>query len=288
MTANRSGTLRISRPTDLESVELRVGTSFRHPYPRHWHEQFFISAITAGAGRFHYRGSDHLATPGTLTLVVPGDVHAHYDCGGGRSFRSIHMQSSFVASVVSHVTQRLDSHPGFASSLIADARTFQAFLKLHRVLEAGGTRLHRESLLLRFFARLIPHVSRDSFHSSAVGRESLAVRRAQEFLNEHYNRGVSLKELAALANLSPYYFHRVFCRQTGMPPHAYQIHLRIMRATTLIREHRPIASVAAITGFTDQSHFTRHFKRLRGVTPAQYAGQGKNVQDTIPAVGLAS
>jgi AraC-like DNA-binding protein len=70
----------------------------------------------------------------------------------------------------------------------------------------------------------------------------------------------------------------MFSRATGMPPHAYQIQLRIMRAKLLLKKW-PIASVAALTGFVDQSHFTRQFKRLVGVTPAQYAGEGKKVQD---------
>lgn len=280
-TANNSVALRIWRPVDLESLELHVGTSFQHSYPRHWHEEFFMSAITAGAGHFHYRGSDHLATPGTLVLVVPGEVHAHYDYNGGRSFRSIHMPWSFVADVSSDVTQGAGSLRGFPSSVIADARIVEGFLKLHRLLGANGTRLHRESLLLSFLAELLRQVSKEGPLRSDTGRECVAVRRAQEFLNEHYNRTVSLKDLAALANLSPYHFHRVFCRHTGMPPHAYQIQLRIMRAKTLARKHWPLAQVASVTGFADQSHFTRHFKRLVGVTPAQYAGQSKNVQDII-------
>lgn len=281
-TANYSGTLRIWRPADLQSLELRLGTSFQHTYPRHWHEEFFISAITAGAGRFHYRGSYHLATPGTLTLVTPGEVHAHCGCDGGRSFRSIHMPWSLVADIAAEVTQRADSLPAFPSSVIADARILRGFLKLHRLLEGTGTGLHPESLLLSFVAELLRCVSKGGLLTSAPGRECLAVRRAREFMDGHYNQAVSLKDLAALANLSPYYFHRVFCRQIGMPPHAYQIQLRIMRAKTLIKEHRPIAYVASITGFADQSHFTRHFKRLMGVTPAQYADQGKNVQDIFP------
>jgi AraC-like DNA-binding protein len=64
-----------------------------------------------------------------------------------------------------------------------------------------------------------------------------------------------------------------------MPPHAYLVQIRLLRAKALLRRGRPIAHVASATGFADQSHFTRHFKRLMGVTPAKYAGQGKNVQD---------
>jgi transcriptional regulator GlxA family with amidase domain len=64
-----------------------------------------------------------------------------------------------------------------------------------------------------------------------------------------------------------------------MPPHAYQIQVRLLRAKKLLRSGRHPADVAYATGFADQSHFSRHFKRLMGLTPARYAGRSKNVQD---------
>jgi transcriptional regulator GlxA family with amidase domain len=181
----------------------------------------------------------------------------------------------------SQTAQPASSLPNFVSGVIPDARLIEIFLQLHRLLEGCGTRLHRESLLLDFLTELIPRISKEPSPSPAIGRESPAVGRALEYLNEHYDRRVSLNELAALANLSPYHFHRTFCRQTGIPPHAYQIQVRIARAKRLVRESWPLARVASAAGFADQSHFARHFKRLVGVTPAQYRGPSKNVQYTL-------
>jgi transcriptional regulator GlxA family with amidase domain len=126
-------------------------------------------------------------------------------------------------------------------------------------------------LLVSFFAALMRHSTKAPLSTPSRGREDAGVRRAQDFLNANYNQEVLLSNLASLANLSPYHFHRVFTRQTGLPPHAYQVQLRVARARDLLRKRLPIAHVAAITGFADQSHFTRHFKRLVGITPALYA-----------------
>jgi AraC-like DNA-binding protein len=262
-----AGSLKVWRPRDLDSLEFRVGSSFEHSYPRHWHEELFVSAITSGAGSFFFGGSEHLATSGTLVVVAPGEVHTHSDREGGRSFRSLHVPSSFVGP------------SDLPSSVIADSRIFQVFLRLHRAFDRQETRLEQESLLLGFFAELVRRARNRGLPPSTAGRESRAIRRAQEFLNDHYDRNVSLKELASVTNLSPFYFHRIFCREVGMPPHAYLVQIRLLRAKALLRRGRPIAHVASATGFADQSHFTRHFKRLMGVTPAKYAGQGKNVQD---------
>jgi AraC-like DNA-binding protein len=79
--------------------------------------------------------------------------------------------------------------------------------------------------------------------------------------------------------LSPFHLNRLFCREIGMPPHAFQTQVRIARAKTLLRQGLPITGVAMQTGFADQSHLTRHFKRLLKLTPGQYREDSKNVQD---------
>jgi len=68
-----------------------------------------------------------------------------------------------------------------------------------------------------------------------------------------------------------------------MPPHAFQTQVRIARAKNLLREGHSISHVATMTGFVDQSHLTRHFKRLVKLTPGQYLQDSKNVQDQMPA-----
>jgi hypothetical protein len=71
--ASGSGTLKIWRPADLLSLELRLGTSFQHPYPRHWHDEFFTTATTAGAGPTMI-GRAAVASEHAHSLVLrPGD-----------------------------------------------------------------------------------------------------------------------------------------------------------------------------------------------------------------------
>jgi len=78
--------------------------------------------------------------------------------------------------------------------------------------------------------------------------------------------------LAAVARLSPYHFARQFKVATGLPPHQYVIARRVERAQQLLRAGTDLslAEVAAHAGFSDQSQFSRHFKRLVGVTPRQF------------------
>ena len=78
--------------------------------------------------------------------------------------------------------------------------------------------------------------------------------------------------MAAAAHLSAYHFARQFKTATGVPPHQYIVARRVGRAQELLRESEDtsLADVAAGAGFSDQSHFSAHFKRLVGVTPRQF------------------
>lgn len=98
-----------------------------------------------------------------------------------------------------------------------------------------------------------------------------AIERAKLYLHDRFNESVSLDELMALTRLSRFHLVRAFALHTGIPPHAYQLKLRIERACVLLRAGVTAAEAAIQVGFADQSHFTRHFKRIRRITPGQYA-----------------
>ena len=78
--------------------------------------------------------------------------------------------------------------------------------------------------------------------------------------------------MAAVARLSPYHFARQFKAATGLPPHQYVIARRVERAKQLLQGGGDfsLAEVAAHAGFSDQSQFSHHFKRIVGVTPGQF------------------
>jgi len=86
---------------------------------------------------------------------------------------------------------------------------------------------------------------------------------------------LTIDELAAAAGLSRFHFARQFKAATGHPPHEYLVRLRVDRAQELLRQHGRawnFAAVAHEVGFSDQSHLTRQFKRVVGVTPGEFVG----------------
>lgn len=120
--------------------------------------------------------------------------------------------------------------------------------------------------LLRNYCTTQPLLS-----SYTDGLSKSKLQQITEYINEHLHEEVKLIELAAIAQISPYHFLRLFKQSTGLTPHQYILQRRIDKAKYLLQESKlSITDIAFRVGFCDQSHLTRCFKRLLGMTPKQF------------------
>jgi AraC-like DNA-binding protein/PAS domain-containing protein len=106
--------------------------------------------------------------------------------------------------------------------------------------------------------------------SNRGGLPPQVTRRIREYIDARTNENIPLEAMAELAGLSVFHFARAFRRSFGLPPHSYLLHRRIARAHSLLQQTDiPVSEIALSTGFSDQSHFARHFRRLTGMAPGQ-------------------
>ena len=96
------------------------------------------------------------------------------------------------------------------------------------------------------------------------------VRRALDHMFDNFADRVSLADLSTLTQRTPFQIIRAFRRELGVTPHAMLIRIRIERATAMLARGEPIAAIAADVGFVDQTHFSRHFKRIHRQTPGRF------------------
>jgi AraC family transcriptional regulator len=143
-------------------------------------------------------------------------------------------------------------------------------------LRAGGVGgpLMVESLATILSVHLIRHTT--GAHRLPVPADGVLPRRKLrtviEYIMENLEGRPTLEQMAAVVHLSPFHFARQFKAATGLPPHQYVITRRIERAQHLLRTDGEIGltEVALRVGFSDQSKFSFHFKRIAGITPGQF------------------
>ncbi|ALF53799.1 AraC family transcriptional regulator [Nostoc piscinale CENA21] len=113
-------------------------------------------------------------------------------------------------------------------------------------------------------------VTKPKLSSYSQGLSQSALRQVTQYIHEHLHQDLKLIELSTITQLSPYYFLRLFKQSMGITPHQYILQCRLEQAKYLLQSSEmSIAEIAARTGFSDQSHLTRCFKRRFGVTPKQ-------------------
>ncbi len=102
------------------------------------------------------------------------------------------------------------------------------------------------------------------------GLSPRVLRRIDDWIDSHLDANISLADLAAVADLSPFHLHRMFRASRGMAPQAWILRKRIGRARAMLRTACPLIEIAVATGFSSQSHFTRAFRAQTGMTPTGY------------------
>ena len=238
----------------------------------HIHDGFALGIILSGSESFTYRRHYHVALAGDIVLINPGEVHTGEAANQqGWSYRMFYPDTTLLQEAATQLADRPQAIPLFPQAVVRDPDLTQRLLHLHRVLEdQDSNSLARESMLLWTMAQLVARYGANKVTMPNAGSEHRAVQQVRSHLQTYYAQNITLNDLASLVHLSPFHLLRVFRNAVGLPPHAYLTQVRIRQARHLLRTGLSIATVAAHTGFTDQSHLTRHFKRIVGVTPGQY------------------
>jgi AraC-like DNA-binding protein len=258
-------------PQGKDGLQLMQARFRTRSFARHSHEGFGIGVIEQGALGFSYRGENVVAPAGRINTVNPDEVHTgHSATEQGWTYRMFYCSAELLQQMAEDIAGRPVHLPFFTSGVIEDDQVAHLVRQTHvRLMDGQSPRLEQETLLLAMFAGLFV---RHTYAPPAViraGNEQVRLRRVIDYLDAHHAEDLAVDTLAAIACLSPYHFIRVFSRQTGLTPHAWLMQLRVRKAAALLRRGVPIADAAVQTGFSDQSHLNRSFKRILGFTPGQ-------------------
>ncbi|MFI9005672.1 AraC family transcriptional regulator [Actinosynnema sp. NPDC053489] len=234
-----------------------------HAYPAHTHDAWTLLLVDTGTVTYGLDHREHGAPPASVTLLPPHVPHDGRNATPeGFRKRVLYLDTSVLGpELVGAAVDR----PAFADPALR-LRVHQ----LHGVLR-GGDEWEAESRLALIGDRLRAHLTRAPAPAAAGSGPARALR---ELLDAHVTDGLTLADAATLLSATPEGLVRAFTREFGLPPHRYLTGRRVDLARRLLLSGEPPARVAPAVGFYDQSHLTRHFRRMLGTAPGAYARSG--------------
>jgi AraC family transcriptional regulator len=262
----------------LEALRYRYQPPNRALQPPLTHHSLLLFLRTPNEFEAQYNGVNRtVPPPAGSVLMVPAGSPARWRWGSHSDSLHVFLEPGLVARVAA---EAFDLDPARVSLPPLDGLDLPplraAMLAVNDELTAGasGGQFAAESLANLLAVHLIRNASAprppDRRTDGALPQGKL--RAVVEYVEAHLDAGLTLEQLAAAAHLSPCHFARRFKEATGLPPHQYVLARRVERAQQLLQHDRDLslAEVAACVGFSDQSVFTHHFKRLVGVTPGRF------------------
>jgi AraC family transcriptional regulator len=229
--------------------------------PQHSHDHAGFCLLLQGLYEENWGKDIFVRKPGSLMFVASGEIHSSQIPRTGIRFLSIEIMPDLLQRVNGHskLLRGLTQFDGGSLPWLA-MRLYREFRS-----EDDVAPLAIEGLALE----LLAGVARQSSHSENGTANWL--KTAKDFVRDRFQESISLTEVAEFADVHPVSLARAFRRKYGCTVGEYVRQLRIEFACQkLAGSDASLVDIALLAGFSEQSHFSRTFKRLTGLTPSEY------------------
>lgn len=258
---------RIIAAPALDGIERIEGRFSGAAYGPHRHDTYAIGVTLHGVQSFRYRGRTRHSLPGQVMVLHPDEMHdGGAATGAGLRYRMLYLDPSLVAESLGRQSRCL---PFVEDGVIDDAQLRDGLLAALGRLDEPLDALFLDDFVVRLGDGLARHSGEAARPSAAPCLR--AARLARDYLEANALRQVHSQELEAVTGLDRFRLSRHFRAAYATSAHRFHLMRRLHRARRMIQAGDPLAEVAPATGFNDQSHLNRHFKKAFGVTPGRWA-----------------
>lgn len=223
----------------------------------------FSLYLKDGTGTSRIDGKGEKGGPGAF-CIFPEGHSSHWHINDTFQFVYLYVEDDILRSAFARVHDQDARRIDVSERTLIAPGAFEAPLRRMAKASMDGDIVSAD---IGFFEMVAALGDRPVHLSGGLSQKNL--RDVIEWVDENLEANIRLSDLAALANLSEFHFHRMFRQTCGLPAHEWLTQLRIERAKTLMGD-LPMSEVALACGFSSQSHFIRRFKKQIGATPGQY------------------
>jgi AraC-like DNA-binding protein len=257
--------IRLAPPADgLERIEAYFAG---HAYDPHRHDTYAIGYTVGGVQSFDYRGTQVDSLCGHVIVLHPDETHdGRAGTETGFRYRMVYVEPRLIRAALRGRARTL---PFVRTAAMKDTRLMAALRPALDELDRPLEELERDQIVLGIAEALLS-LDAGAAAGSSPGACAVSVERTRQFLDANFDRVVASNELEALTGLDRYALARQFRALYGTSPYRYLTMRRLDRTRALVRAGHPLADAALASGFADQSHMTRQFKRAFGLSPGRW------------------
>jgi AraC-like DNA-binding protein len=251
-------------PLKTDDVQL-IGWSGNHwDNISYFPKNYQIALIRAGEGEIIVGDVVYHIHTNQFFLIHPNLVHSGKpDFEIGWQVDTITLKTSFVQQILGE-----NALPIFEKLIFEGENYLRIFEDCTQLLNNYEDNFESESKLLFYLSELLTIPSKKT-DLRPIKEDNEAIKRAINFIEENYKTNFTLDDVSENAFLSKFHLIRIFKKQVGLTPYAYQLQLKLNEARRLIFEDKSFTEIAHELCFADQAHFTNTFKKYaNGANPS--------------------
>jgi len=248
----------------LQNTMFENTKSSNENFEKHYHNTYTIGLTYKGFLKSYNLNQNFESYEYSCRVNNPNEIH------GGVSHHWSHVNFYPRVELLSKVYEQIFFEkrvPIFEKHIIDDKALFMKLNNFFHLVYKNQDKMQIETALIDALSYLILNYTSYVKIDCDIAHNKKIIYQTLEFISDYIDKNITLDMLAKNSSMSKYHFLRAFKKEVGMTPHLFIINEKINRANQLIQKGMPISEASFNVGFSDQSHFTRNFKKYFGYTP---------------------
>lgn len=248
--------IQVFKDPRLPFIELRYLKFIPECTKMHLHDEVTITAIEQGELNIIFSEENYLLPPSEIMIINQDTSHC-------ATLSQMNSKGCFVL----YLDTRYLKHLGLEFKFAFEIQAQNNFIKLCQIL------LSKQHTMIEKQEQTVTFCMQSFTQCNSINSEksiTKTVVQIKAYLDEHYLEDIDLQTISKHFGITEVHCIRLFKNKFGIPVHSYVLNKRVHHAKELLNQNISIVEVALQSGFFDQSHLNRSFKRVFQLTPKEF------------------